>query len=216
MSTILPQVALHRVLQDGIAILKQKPEVLDEIFFYYTCPEMEAAYGQPYVDNIKTWFQQTKIPVVQAWSLNPQTAPQIGIKLATETESVGEAAMGDYLGEDNVEGDYGVNVMNVQLDVIMQSSKNGDEVLWLYYIVSYILLKRKRAAEKLGLELGTWSATDYSRNASKLADNIWERYIRFQARAFNTWQDREYLDIDDVEIDLYASSAPDCEDTEKL
>ena len=153
---------------------------------------------------------------MQAWSLNPQQAPQIGIKLATEGEDIQSSAIGDYFGEDGEIGDYGVNVMNVQLDIIMQTSKNGDECLWLYYIVSYILLKRKRTAESLGLQLGTWTATDYNRNAAKLTDNIWERYIRYQAKVQNNWQDRKYLDIDQVEIDLYADSAPDCEETEKL
>lgn len=217
MAHIMAQVALHRVIQDGVKIVKQNPDVLDDIFYYYLLPDMAASYGQPYIDNIKKWFTETKIPVVQAWSLNPETAPQIGIKLATEQEDIQNSAIGDYFGEDGEQGDFGVNVMNVQLDVILQTSKNGDECLWLYYIVSYILLKRKRTAERLGLEMYTWSATDYSRNQAKLADNIWERYLRVTTKVQNNWLDREYLDIDTVNIELYGASASvEDDETEKL
>jgi hypothetical protein len=212
---ILSQVALQRLIQDGITIIKNSPEVLDDIFCMYTIDELSASYGQAYIDQIKTWFVNTKIPVVQAWSLNPQTAPMIGIKLATDQEDVSNAAIGDYLGP-GTEGETGVLVQGVQLDIVIQTTKNGDEALWLYYIVCYILMKRKRTAEALGFELHTWNASDYNRNASVLADNIWQRYIRFSAKIYHTWEDRPYLDIDDVAVDLYACSTSGDGEKEKL
>lgn len=205
MAHVLPQVALHRIIQDGVKILKQNPDILDEIFRYYTCPPMENDYGQAYVDSIKKWFLETKIPVVQAWSLNPQIAPQIGIKLASEQEDESKAVLGDYAFL-NGEGEVGMSPSMVQLDIVVMSSRNGDESLWLYYIVSYILLKRKRQAENLGLQNHTFSASDYNRNATKLADNIWERYIRYRAIIQNYWQESNYLDFENLEIDLQAES----------
>ena len=207
MSHVMPQISLQRVIQEGVKILKENPDVLDDIFQYYRCPGIESDYGQPYIDEIKTWFVSTKIPVVQAWSVNPQQVPQISVKLATEQEDETKSAIGDHfaMGE---ESNIGVAPFVVTLDITIRTSKNGDQALWLYYIVSYILFKRKRRAEELGLQLQTFSATDYTRDHSKLADNIWERYIRFRTVVQNFWNSEGYLDIGDIDIDLDASSEP--------
>jgi hypothetical protein len=205
MPQMMPQVALHRIIAEGMTELRNNLGILDDIFQYYTCAEMNVDYGQPYIDKIKEWFDTTKIPVVQAWSLNPQLAPQISIRLATESEDESKAAIGDHFGMGE-EANVGVNVFITQLDVGIHASRNGDETLWLYYIISYILFKRKRRAEALGLQLTTFSATDYTRDAQKLADNIFSRYIRLRAVVQNFWAAEDYLDFEDVGIDLNASS----------
>ena len=213
MAHVMPQVALHRIIQEGIAILRQKPEILNNIFQYYTCPEMEVDYGEPYIENIKTWFLQTKIPVVQAWSLNPQKVPQISIRLATSQEDESKAAIGDHWGMGE-EANVGVASFITHLDIGLHASRNGDEVLWLYYIVNYILFKRKRRAEALGLQLYTFSATDYNREAQKLPDNIFSRYIRVRTLVQNFWDSEDYLDIDDLDVDLTASGTTNSDDVD--
>lgn len=207
MPHVMPQVALQRVIQEGVKILKDNPNVLNDIFKYYTCPGLESDYGQSYIEEIKTWFINTKIPVVQAWSYNPEQIPQISIKLATEQEDETKSAIGDHfaMGEEN---NIGVAPFVVTLDIAIRTSRNGDQALWLYYIVNYILFKRKRRAEELGLQLHTFSATDYNRDNSKLADNIWERYIRFRTVVQNFWDSEEGTDISDIDVDLDASSEP--------
>ena len=205
MAHVMPQVSLQRVIQEGIKILKSNPDVLDEIFNFYTCDGMDADYGQAYIDEIKKWFVDTKIPTVQAWANSPTQVPQISIKLATEQEDETKAAIGDHFG-DFEEGNIGVASFVVSLDISIRTSRNGDQVLWLYYIVNYILFKRKRRAEQLGLRLHTFSATDYTRDSAKLADNIWERYIRFRATVENFWESEPGTVIDSLEIDLDAEN----------
>lgn len=211
MPHVMPQVALHRIIMDGIKILKSNPDVLDDIFQYYTCDEMNADYGQSYIDKIKTWFTTTKIPVIQAWSMNTATAPQITIRLATEQEDESKAAIGDHwdAGED---GNIGVSAFNVAMDVAIYGTKSTDEVLWLYYIVNYVLFKRKRQAEALGLQLYTFAATDYSRDIERSAENLWVRTIRFRATVQNFWDSEPYLDIDEIDVGLeFESTAEDAE-----
>jgi len=202
MPNVMPQVALHRLIQEGIAIIKQNPDVLDKVFEYYTCEPMDTDYGAAYVKQIKQWFIETKIPVVQAWSLNPQKAPQISIKLATEQEDETKSAIGDFwdAGE---EAEIGTAPFIAQLDIAIHASRNSDETLWLYEIICFILFKRKRRAEKLGLQLHTFSATDYNRDNSKLADNIFVRTIRFRAIVQKFWDAEDYIDIDDVEVEVF-------------
>ncbi len=208
MAHVLPQVAIHRIIQEGMVILRQDTTILDDIFAYYLCDEMVAAYGQGYIDNIKTWLTQTKIPVVQAWSLNTQTAPQVSIRLAAESEDESKAAIGDYWGAEDEIGNVGVATFTVQLDIGLHASKGSDEVLWLYYIVNYILFKRKRRAEALGLQLYTFSATDHSRDMMKMADNIFTRTIRLRTTVENFWVAEGVTNLDDLTVDLDAEDMP--------
>ena len=205
MAHVIPQVALHRIIWQGIQILKQNPSLLDDIFQYYTVEPINRDYGQKYIDNIKKWLIETEIPVVQAWSLNPQQAPQIAIRLASEQEDESKAALGDHWGDGEI-SNIGVSPFVVNLDVLIMANRSGDEVLWLYYMVNYILFKRKRESEYLGLQLSTFSATDNARDVGKLADNIWIRSIRYRCLVENFWNSEPYIDINDVELDIAAGS----------
>lgn len=202
----MPQIAVHRVIQEGVQILKSNIDILDNIFEYYTCDAMNADYGQAYIDKIKTWFKDTKIPVVQAWSMNMSKVPQVSVQLAQENEDENKAAIGDHW-DTGVNGNIGVSVFTVMLDINIFGTKNSDEVLWLYYIVNYILFKRKRRAEQLGLQIHTFSATDYARDIPKLPENIWVRTIRFKTTVQNFWESESYLDFDSIETDLTFESA---------
>ena len=70
MGFIIPQVSVQRIIQEGLADLKANPTKLDNIFDLYLHDSMASDYGQEYIDQIKTWFAETRIPVVQAWSFN--------------------------------------------------------------------------------------------------------------------------------------------------
>lgn len=213
MPQVLTQPALQRVLQEGIQDIKNDIDVLDEVFEYYTCDEMKDLYGQSYIDTIKTWFDETIIPVVQAWSLNPQRMPSISVHLASETEDEGKSSLGDHYGIGE-EGNIGVNVFTVMLDIGLHSSKAGDEVLWLYYIVSYILFTKKRLAERLGLQNQTFNATDYSKQNQYNPDNYYSRWIRFRCTVENFWEPKTHLEFDNIETDVDVSSTldTDCDD----
>lgn len=206
MAHVLPQVALHRIIQDGVRIVKTNIDVLDDIFQYYNCGPMKADYGQAYIDKIKVWFKTTKVPVVQAWSMNMSSVPQVSIQLAQENEDESKAGIGDYWGEGE-DSTVNVGVFNVMLDVLIFGTKNSDEVLWLYYIVNYILFKRKRQAEALGLQLHTFSASDYARDIPKLPENVWVRTIRFKTTVQNFWEQDPYLNIDDMEVGIIYEQA---------
>lgn len=205
MSYVVAQVALQRVLLQGVQIVKENIDVLDDVFLWYRSPAMDTDYGQPYIDNIKKWFLNTKVPVVQAWNANITLVPQISVQLAQENEDESKAALGDHFG-DGHDGSIGVNVFNVTLDILLFGTKSSDEVIWLYQIVSYILFKRKRHAENLGLQQHTYSASDYGRDNPKLPENIWVRTIKYKATVQNFWSDQCYIDIDDLEVCMEVES----------
>jgi len=197
---IMPQIALQKVLQTGLRDLKDNPALIEDIFNYMHEPDLAVDYGEAYVAKIKDWFIQTKIPVLHAWTFNADRIPCISIHLANEAEDEQKTALGDHFGSGE-NGDFGTTPLVTQLDIGIHASKNSDEVLWLYYIVTYVLFRNKLYAEKLGLRLQTFTASDWDKRPEYMVENIWTRWMRFRCITQNFWDsvDRSQ-EIDDVEV----------------
>ena len=99
MAFVMPEIVVQRVLQKGIKDLREEPEAFNEIFGQFLCAEMNFDYGQVAIDEVRKWFFETKIPVLQAWSLNPDRIPCYSIHLASEAEDEQKAAIGDHYGD---------------------------------------------------------------------------------------------------------------------
>jgi hypothetical protein len=199
MGQILAQVALQRVIQSGFEKIKDDPSILDSIFMYYLDEELASDYGQPYVNGIKQWFANTTIPVVQAWAINPERIPQVSIHLGGEGEDESKAAINDFFG-DGESSEIDVSAFTVNLDIGLHASKSSDAVLWLYSIVSYVLFKNKRLAEKLGLQLHTFSATDFEKKMPMFDNNVYSRWIKFRCTVANTWDGPDFTEIDEIKV----------------
>lgn len=215
MSFVLVENVVQRVVQKGLQDIRDNPDRIDEIFSQYLEPELEPDYGQKYIDQIKSWFLNTKLPVVQAWSFNAQRIPCYSIHLATELEDEAKAAAGDHYG-DGEDSAIGVGVFSVMVDIGCHANKSGDQVIWLYYILAYLLFKNKLVAERLGLQLHTWNASDYSKNHQYMAENIFTRWVRFRCTTENTWKAEEFVEPDCIDYDLEASSINDPEDEDTV
>lgn len=199
---IMPQIALQKVLQTGIKELKDKPELLEDIFNYMHEPDLEVDYGVAYVEKIKSWFLETKIPVLHAWSFNADRIPCISIHLANESEDEQKTAVGDFFGAGE-NGDIGTTPLVTQLDIGIHASKNSDEVLWLYYIVTYILFRNKLFAERLGLRLQTFTASEWDKRKEYMVENVWTRWMRFRCLTQNFWDSVEVAqEFDEIEIEV--------------
>ena len=198
MAFIMPEVVVQSLLQESLKTLRANKRAFYDIFSQYAVNELNYDYGTKYIDQIWEWFSTTKIPVIQAWSLNAQVIPCISIHLANETEDEQKSGIGDILGELNDHAESGIAVFTVMLDIGIHANKAGDHVLWLYYITSYLLFKNKRAFERMGLKLQTYSASDFSKDGSKMTDNIWTRWIRFRCTTQNFWDSEHYVEIDNV------------------
>jgi len=197
---ILPEVVMQKILTHGLDKLRGNKEEFYDLFGQYLCKDLALDYGPKYLDDLWDWFVTTKLPVVQAWNLNVQRIPCLSVHLANEVEDESKAAIGDIFGDGEI-GEDGIGVFTVMIDIGIHAAKAGDHVLWLYYIASYILFKHKRMAEKLGLTLHTFSASDYNKDNSKMTDNVWTRWIRFKCTTQNHFNMDKYLDIDEINID---------------
>ena len=204
MSFAIPEVALQRMVQVGLKNLRANRTAFDCIFAVYLCDEMNASYGQTHIDKIWNWFSSTKLPTLQAWSFDPTRVPAYSIHLSDESEDESKAAMGDYwgMGED---AEIQVGVSTVSLDIGIHAEKSKDHVLWMYYILTYIFYKEKMLGRKLGMQLFTFRASDYTKESKYMADNVYSRWIRFRCTVQN-YLDGDAIETAELEIDLDADN----------
>ncbi len=204
-------IALQRVIQVGLDNLRSNPTAFNDIFGTYLEPEMGTDYGQAYIDKIRTWFNSNKIPVVQSFSLNVQVMPCFSIHMASVNEDESKAAIGDHFGD--VNGDeVGVAVNTVNVDIGIHGSKQGDYVLWMYYVLSYILFKEKMMAERLGLHLQTLSASDFDKDSKYVAENVWTRWCRIRCTTQNHWDGQAATEYDKLKLNLSYGKVGDEDD----
>jgi hypothetical protein len=203
MGWVMPEIVVQKIIKSGMQELRENPKAFDDIFSQYTQDELDVDYGQLYIDKIRDWFTDpsTKIPVLSGWALNVQKVPSISVHLANESEDESKASLLDYAGTFDDSAETGTAVFTTMLDIGIHANRTGDQILWLYYIISYILFKNKLMAHRLGLKLQTYSASDYAKDANKMPDNVWTRWIRFRCTTENFWAQDPLREIEDVNTD---------------
>jgi len=201
MSFVMPEIVIQKVLDHGIKQLRANKAEFYDLFCQFTQDELNNDYGPVYLDELWKWFSTTKIPVVKAWSFNAQVIPCISVHLANETEDESKAAIGDYAGVFDDQGETGTGVFTAMVDIGIHANKAGDHVLWLYYIVAYVLFKHKLMAHRLGLKLHTFSASDYNKDSNKMTENIWTRWVRFRCTTQNFWDAARFTDVENINTD---------------
>lgn len=202
MAMILPEVVLQRVLQQGIRDLRDNPTAFNDIFCQYMEPDLQSSYGQAYIDSIRSWFMGTKLPVLQAYSFDATKLPSMSIHLAVENEDESKAGFDDLFGIGDEGQEILVGVDQVVLDIGIHADKSKDHVLWLFYIIKYIIYKNKDMARRLGLQLATFSASEYNKQNQYMTENVWTRWIRFRCTVQNYLEGAQGEGPYDVEVDL--------------
>lgn len=215
MSWTLPEVAIRRVINDSFKKLRTDKTAFLEIFADFAKDELADEYGDAYIEKIWEWFTVTKIPVIQSWSFNTQKVPCISVHLANEQEDEAKLAFDDFGGQfDNV-AETGTAAFSVMLDIGCHANRGGDHVLWLYYILAYTLFKYKPSLVRLGLEMGTFSASDYSKDAEKMGNNIWTRWVRYRCTTQNDWAADELVEPE-VNVSMKVGRIGDTEGTDDV
>jgi hypothetical protein len=209
MSYVMPEIGMQRILQYGIQYLRANRPIFNEIFAYLSVhPLMASGYGQTYIDRIWTWFTTEKIPVVQAFLMSPERVPCFSIHLSSETEDESKAGISDFYGDDE-ENEMGVNVFNVNLDIGIHGSKVAEEVLWMYYIASDILFRHKTLIQSMGIELQTYTASDWQRDNTKNPENLFTRWLRMRLTVVNSWNGPQFEGPYDLLFDINVASTMD-------
>ena len=216
MAWTLPEVAIRRVIDDSFKKLRSNKAAFEDIFSEFKQDELAEEYGADYIEQIWIWFTTTKIPVIQSWSMNVQKIPCISVHLANEQEDEGKLAFDDFGGNFDGNTETGTAAFSVMLDLGIHANKGGDHVLWMYYILAYVLFKNKPSLVRLGLEMGTFSASDYSKDAEKMGNNVWTRWVRYRCITQNDWAADSLQSVEDLDVNMKASRIDDIDGVEDV
>jgi hypothetical protein len=211
----MPEVIVRRVIDDSFKKLRLNKAVFLDIFATFAQDELAVEYGDAYIEQIWEWFLTTKVPVIQAWSFNAQKIPCISVHLANEQEDESKIAFDDFGGTFDDQSETGTSASSIMLDIGIHTNRGGDHVLWLYYILAYTLFKYKPDLTRLGLEMGTFSASDYSKDIAKEGNNVWTRWVRYRCITQNDWAADPLQEVD-VEVTTNASRIGDIEGVDDI
>lgn len=218
MGRVMPEIAIQRLIQYGIGYLRNNRTMFNEVFAYLDDhPLMSVNYGTSYIDRIWAWFTTEKIPVVQSFLLTPERIPCYSVHLSGENEDESKAAIADFYGDED-DNELYIKAMNTTLDIGIHGSKTADEVLWMYYILDDILFRHKLVAQSMGIEIQTFSASDWQKDNAKNPENIYSRWVKMRLTVFDTWRSEQFEGPYDVELEYLGvdSSNPDQPITDKI
>ncbi len=204
---IIPEIAVQNLIQVGMARLRADRPAFNEIFCYLIDhPFMKYRYGQEWIDKQWDWFNQTKIRVIQSYSLSSQTVPAYSIRASSEHEEEGLAVINDSFGIDEDGRERGIASFSAAITIGIHANKSSDQVMWMKRILFYILFKEKELARDFGLDLYSPSVGDISKQNDVIPENVNSLFVNLNMTYYNTWIQRDASGPYDVETGLILSN----------
>lgn len=88
---------------------------------------------------------------------------------------------------------------DVQL-VIGAHSKDALTTKYLYILLKYFLLSRKKDMIKRCMYLSTYSGSDFNRDSQHVGDQVFTRFLTLSAKIDDTWRSDQVILIDNIEV----------------
>lgn len=73
---------------------------------------------------------------------------------------------------------------------------------YLYILMKYFLLSRKEDICSRGIQLSTYSGSDFNRNMDYGADMVFTRFLNVKGKIFPTWRKDKAVLIDNIELNI--------------
>lgn len=73
---------------------------------------------------------------------------------------------------------------------------------YLYILLKYFFLSRKCDIAKRGIQLSTYSGSDFSRNMDYKADAVFTRFLQFNGQLINSWRADKVIPIDQLNLNV--------------
>jgi len=74
------------------------------------------------------------------------------------------------------------------VDIGFHADVDFQTVLWLYYIIEWVLFRFKLDMERNGIQLQTFSGSEFAKDSKFLPENIYSRWMRFSAQVYVEWK----------------------------
>lgn len=85
--------------------------------------------------------------------------------------------------------------------IIGVHTKDALTTKYLYTLLKYFILSRKKDIIKRGLYISTYNGSDFNRDSAYVADQVYTRFLTISAKIDDTWRSDQVTLIDNVEID---------------
>lgn len=85
--------------------------------------------------------------------------------------------------------------------VIGAHSKDALTTKYLYILLKYFILTRKKDMIKRGLYLATYTGSDFNRDSSYVGDQVYTRFLTMMGKVDDTWRSDQVVLIDNIEVE---------------
>ena len=98
---------------------------------------------------------------------------------------------------------YSTNITTEQFEVILGIHSTEPLITkYLYTLIKYITLSRKKDLCTRGIYLGTYKGSDFSRNTQYVGDQVYTRFFHLTGRIQPTWRQDKIQLIDNVQVNI--------------
>ena len=206
---------LETVIKEGLASFRNDSENAPNLIFgHLAASYLQTDYGQKKIDEISKFIRETKIPVVQHFSLVDVSVPCFSIQLLDGKEDESYAGLGDFNQRLTTLNSDETAVIDIQellyasisdtIQIGIHTAITPDLTKYLYYFLVNLFITKKQVFINRGLQLTSWSATDISRLNEWLPNNIYSRFVNFSVFTtpkFNTGISEEIITDIDISAD---------------
>jgi len=185
---------LEAVIKAGIEWFINTPGAGHKVFGNLNLSYLKAKYGDKKIADIENYIKKYEINIIQSFPLSHTKTPCISILYTDSSESLDKAGLADFKEElsvfDEVTGDfvertdYGYTPITDGIHIGIHSIESPDLVKYLYYLVTYILNVFKMDLEDQNINLTTLRANDLSRLNEYLPENMFSRFLSFNALTY--------------------------------
>lgn len=80
-------------------------------------------------------------------------------------------------------------------------SKDALTTKYLYILLKYFIVSRKKDIIKRGLIVATYDGSDFNRDQAYLGDSVFTRFLTISGKCDDTWRSDQVILIDNIEVD---------------
>lgn len=80
-------------------------------------------------------------------------------------------------------------------------TKDALTTKYMYILLKYFILSRKKDMIKRGLYVSSYSGSDFNRDSQFVGDQVYTRFLTITGKVDDTWQSDQVVLIDNIEID---------------
>ena len=191
MSFTLPDLVIESVLREGLEAIKANPSgFISTIFDFTGLGDTVSAKYATEISKLETLLEEAEIAVVHSFSEVQTKVPCISIQLSSDIEDRTLTMLEDFGGLDEDDFDVGTTHSNIQI-MLGVHTKEALTTKYLYTIVKYILLSRKRDLIDRCLINMSFSGSDFTRNLQYKGDIVFNRFLTISGRIEDNWTDPE-------------------------